>query len=117
LKVPLHSHSLCVGGRARLSAVRRAETPRSADRRAVVRWAAAAQTPLADDSSASFHTPAVAASPAPATESTLLDADDSSASFHTPAAGVTPVAPADAVAHAAAETPPARNIFFNFAIW
>ena len=95
MKVPLHSHSLCVGGRARLSAVRRAETPRSADRRAetprsadrraVVRWAAAAQTPLADDSSASFHTPD---------------------------AGVTPVAPADAVAHAAAETPPARNIFF-----
>jgi hypothetical protein len=39
-------------------------------------------------------------------------ADDSSASFHTPDAGVTPVAPADAVAHAAAETPPARNIFF-----
>ena len=72
---------------ARRSVARRYATPRSAARRAATprsaaRRAAAGQTPLADDTSSSFHTPAPpmaadspapAAPSAPATERTLLE--------------------------------------------
>ena len=67
---PAARRSVARGYATLRSAARRAGTPRSARRSRARR--AAAGTPLADDSSSSFHTPAAGATPAATPEEALL---------------------------------------------